>query len=697
MLPLRDVVDVPPVPAELLDLARTVERYYLTSFADALSLVCPPTGALRSCASTSSRTAGGRPAEAGEGAAPRAGRASAAGAAASRRPPALPAQGLAARHLPRARGRRHAGRPRARARRRTPARLGARQRTALDFVEEAGRSTSASSRRQRAVRAGPQAAARDGRRRRRSGRRTRRRGDGAAATAPRRRPRRRRAAVAQAARLQACATLSDIPDLLAEQRRALHTSCARRSPATRSSLHGVTGSGKTEVYLRAAEAALEAGRSVLLLVPEIGLTGQTVARVARALPGMRVAVLHSGLRPASGCSPTRPSPRGEVRIVVGARSAVFAPLRRPRADRRRRGARHLLQAGQRAALRRAHRGPLARRGQRRRRRARLGDAERRELRARAAARRPQQRVDGSRRRRSRSSTCATTTACSRRSWPRRSPRRVDAGDKAILFLNRRGYASLLVCGHCGHTWECPHCDVTLALFGGRTPALPHLRARQPRRRRARRAARRPVRHGDGTEAVEREVAAAAARRRSPAPRLRRGVVLPRLRAGARPLRRSPGAKVLVGTQMIAKGHHFPDVTLVGVVNADLTLHFPDFRAEERTFAMLVQVGGRSGRGDRARAGCSSRRSIPEARPIALAAAGEEEQFYARSSSAGASSATRPPPPSSPSTSRHAQGQGRRGGAVHRRPADRAARTTASRCSARARCGASAAVTSAAWS
>ncbi len=90
---------------------------------------------------------------------------------------------------------------------------------------------------------------------------------------------------------------------------------------------------------------------------------------------------------------------------------------------------------------------------------------------------------------------------------------------------------------------------------------------------------------------------------------------------------APGGKVLVGTQMIAKGHHFPDVTLVGVVNADLTLRFPDFRAEERTFAMLVQVGGRSGRGERP--GRVLVQTLdPEARPIALAAAGEHERFYA---------------------------------------------------------------------
>ena len=204
---------------------------------------------------------------------------------------------------------------------------------------------------------------------------------------------------------------------------------------------------------------------------------------------------------------------------------------------------------------------------------------------------------------------------------------VDAGEKAILFLNRRGFASYLVCDHCGHAWECPRCDVTLTLFGGRTlrcrtcghtesaPAVCPQCGRSDL-----------VRHGYGTERVEREVRL-----------LLPGVDLLRLDsdvAGSyarlqQVLARfqEPGPKVLVGTQMIAKGHHFPDVTLVGVVNADLTLHFPDFRAEERTFALLIQVGGRSGRGDRP--GRVIVQTLdPEARPIALAAAGKEEEFYA---------------------------------------------------------------------
>jgi len=204
---------------------------------------------------------------------------------------------------------------------------------------------------------------------------------------------------------------------------------------------------------------------------------------------------------------------------------------------------------------------------------------------------------------------------------------VDAGEKAILFLNRRGFASYLVCDHCGHAWECPRCDVTLTLFGSRTLRCRTCGHAEPAPAACPECGSSDLaRHGFGTERLEREVRL-----------LLPGVDLLRLDSdvagsyarlqGVLSRFSEPGPKVLVGTQMIAKGHHFPDVTLVGVVNADLTLHFPDFRAEERTFALLIQVGGRSGRGDRP--GRVVVQTLdPEARPIAFAAAGKEEEFYA---------------------------------------------------------------------
>jgi primosomal protein N' (replication factor Y) len=204
---------------------------------------------------------------------------------------------------------------------------------------------------------------------------------------------------------------------------------------------------------------------------------------------------------------------------------------------------------------------------------------------------------------------------------------IDAGEKAILFLNRRGFASYLLCDHCGHSWMCPHCDVTLALFAGQRLRCRTCGHGEPAPGACPECGSTDlVRHGFGTERLEREVQ-----------ELLPGVELLRLdsdiAASYNRLRSAldrfaaPGPKVLVGTQMIAKGHHFPEVTLVGVVNADLTLHFPDFRAEEHTFAMLIQVAGRSGRGERPGRVVVQTLS-PDARPIAAAVNREEEEFYA---------------------------------------------------------------------
>lgn len=204
---------------------------------------------------------------------------------------------------------------------------------------------------------------------------------------------------------------------------------------------------------------------------------------------------------------------------------------------------------------------------------------------------------------------------------------VDAGEKAILFLNRRGLASYLTCDRCGHTWTCPQCDLALTLYRGsglRCRTCGHAEAAPTSCPSCGDAD--LVRYGFGTERLESETRL-----------LLPGVELLRLDSDVASSHRrlravldafaAPGPKVLVGTQMIAKGHHFPEVTLVGVVNADLTLRFPDFRAEERTFAMLLQVGGRSGRGDRPGRVIVQTLS-PEARPIAYAANGEEGRFYA---------------------------------------------------------------------
>jgi len=627
VLPVGDLLDVPSIPVDLLELAREVESYYLTAFAAALSLVCPPTGALK-VVRQYELTAGGRAArEAGE---------EGLDEVTGLKLPAGPLTRLGERY--RRKGwvriayRVHvAGAARAsRALRRgvdTPPRLGPRQRAALELVEQSGVLDDRALRAATGlslpalkklleagalVEAGEIAALGGG------GEATT--GGGAESAAP-------PPVLAQAARLQACATLGDVPDLLPEQRHALHAILCEARPGDEVLVHGVTGSGKTEVYLQAAQAALEGGRSVLLLVPEIGLTGQTVARVRERFAGQEVAVLHSGLTARERLLAYRAVARGDVRIVVGARSAVFAPLRdlglivvdeehdtsykqesEPAYDARTVARWRARKSGAVVVLGSATpsvegyaRVPLHV-----------------DLRLRVDGSQPPalEVVDMRDHHGVFSSPLAEALAAT-----------VDAGDKAILFLNRRGFASYLVCDHCGFTWMCPRCDVTLTLFGGRS-----LRCRTCGHDEAAPGtcpscgSAELVRYGFGTERLEREVLG-----------LLPGVELLRLDSDVASsygrlravLERFalPGPKVLVGTQMIAKGHHFPDVTLVGVVNADLTLHFPDFRAEERTFAMLVQVGGRSGRGEHPGRVIVQTLS-PEARPIALAASGEEERFYA---------------------------------------------------------------------
>jgi primosomal protein N' (replication factor Y) len=626
--PLRDLLDVPSIPPDLMVLARRVEHYYLTSFAAALALVCPPTGALKIVRQYELTAAGVAAREAGEGALDE---------VAGVRLPAGPLTRLGERY--RRKGwlrvayRVHvagASPPSRRLRRgdETPARLGANQVAALELTAQSGvvgelalrRSTGLSLPGLRrlleagalvedAVGAGESSAD----------------GPGAAAASP--------AALgdspaaAQAARLRGCATLADVPDLLPEQRSALHSILCEARAGDEVLLHGVTGSGKTEVYLQAAQAALEGGRSVLLLVPEIGLTGQTVARVQQRFAGEQIAVLHSGLTARERLLAYRAVASGDVRVVVGARSAVFAPLQNlglivvdeEHDTSYKQESEPAYDARTVARWRAEQTGAVVV----------LGSAT---PSVESFARVPlhadlRLRVDGSKPpvleivdMRDHHGVFSTPLA-------KALTATVDAGDKAILFLNRRGYASSLVCDHCGFSWLCPHCDVTLTLFGGRG-----LRCRTCGHAEAAPAtcpscgSSDLVRFGFGTERVEREVEG-----------LLPGVELLRLDSDVASsyarLRQvldrfaAPGGKVLVGTQMIAKGHHFPDVTLVGVVNADLTLHFPDFRAEERTFAMLVQVGGRSGRGDHPGRVIVQTLS-PEARPIAYAANGEEERFYA---------------------------------------------------------------------
>jgi primosomal protein N' (replication factor Y) (superfamily II helicase) len=412
----------------------------------------------------------------------------------------------------------------------------------------------------------------------------------------------------------------------ADQRAALAAIEARMDAREHAGLllHGVTGSGKTEVYLRAADAALRRGRSAIVLVPEIALTPQTAARFEERF-GDTVAVLHSRLGAGERHDEWLRLRRGEARVCVGPRSAVFAPLTDlgvivideehdssykqegdPRYDARLVAARRARQAGAALVVGSATPRPES-----------WAALERVSL---------PERVDGQPLPPVElvSSLEATGVLHTRTREALEDVRR--RGEKAIVLLNRRGWSNFLSCRSCGRVWDCPQCDVSLVLHRstGRV-ACHHCGHSEPVPGACPDCGSVSVaRHGVGTERLERELESLMA----PLPVFRldadaaagRGAVLDLLR-------RFDGAPsgVLVGTQMVAKGHDFPDVTLGVVVDADSTLRFPDFRAEERTFALVAQLAGRSGRGPRG--GRVIVQALdPDTRCLRLAAAHDAEGF-----------------------------------------------------------------------
>jgi primosomal protein N' (replication factor Y) len=373
-------------------------------------------------------------------------------------------------------------------------------------------------------------------------------------------------------------------------------------------LHGVTGSGKTEVYLRAIAVALELGRQALVLVPEITLTHQLIGRL-RARFGDRLAVLHSGLRPRERAGEWERLRRGATPIAVGARSALFAPIQDPGVivlDEEHDGAYkneegfHYHARSLAARRARAARCPLV-----------LGSATP-SLESRAAAERGAlrrlvlpHRIGG----RPLPSIELVDLVKERAGLPRgrklilsRALARalgdvLAEGGQALLFLNRRGFSTQITCFACGRVERCPDCDIALVFHSDVGRLRCHYCDHQapPPETCPGCGSDDHALLGIGTERVEEEV-----RARFPDARIarldrdvaaRRGATGSVLRA-----LRDRRVDVVVGTQMLAKGHDFPGVRLVGVVNADLGLHLPDFRAAERTFQLLIQVAGRAGRG-----------------------------------------------------------------------------------------------------
>jgi primosomal protein N' (replication factor Y) len=395
-------------------------------------------------------------------------------------------------------------------------------------------------------------------------------------------------------------------------------------------LHGVTGSGKTEIYLRAAAIALEQGRGAIVLVPEIALTPQIVGRFVERF-GETVAVLHSRLRPAERYAEWRRLREGEARVCVGPRSAVFAPIEDlglivvdeehdssykhegdPRYDARDVAAERSARCGALLLLGSATPRPESVQ--------RIGSLT---LPHRVDGR-PLPRVDVlDMRGESHGLHPLTTQAL--------AEVRASRG-KAIVLLNRRGWSNFLSCRSCGRVWSCPHCDVALVLHrAGGFIACHHCGHSEPVPDRCSECASTSVaRHGAGTERLEHDLGALFDEADFPIFRLDADALAgagEEQDAGAL-LRRfeAAGCGILIGTQMVAKGHDFPDVTLGVVLDADATLRFPDFRAEERTFAMIAQLAGRVGRGRDGRVLVQT--IAPEARSIVHAARHDSDAFLA---------------------------------------------------------------------
>ncbi|EIQ01373.1 primosomal protein N'' [Opitutaceae bacterium TAV1] len=379
-------------------------------------------------------------------------------------------------------------------------------------------------------------------------------------------------------------------------------------------LHGVTGSGKTEVYLRAIHDALADGGGVVFLVPEVALTPQTVARLRGRLeaiaPGNKVVVWHSHLNDGERMDGWLALATGEARIVVGARSAIFAPVRTLRlivVDEEHEPAYKQDETpryhGRDVAVMRAKLAGAF---------CLLGSATPSlETHANAKAGkygllRLTKRID-TRQLPHIEIVDLRIEAMQNRGFTTLSGKLAEAmrdrfakREQTILFLNRRGYSSAMQCRKCGHVEECPHCSVSLTYHRADETLRCHLCGFQKTApARCPSCAAPDIRwRGMGTQRVEEAV-----RRVLPDARIERmdadtmqkknrfRQLLSEFRAGK--------IDLLVGTQMIGKGLDFPNVTLVGLVDADISMHVPDFRANERTFQLLVQVAGRAGRGDRA--------------------------------------------------------------------------------------------------
>ena len=426
--------------------------------------------------------------------------------------------------------------------------------------------------------------------------------------------------------------------LNAEQQQAVSRILAAEAQgeATTFLLEGITGSGKTEVYLQSIAEILNKGKTAMMLVPEIALTPQMVQRFKSRF-GKAVAVLHSGLLQGEKYDEWRKIERGEAQVVVGARSAVFAPLQKigliiideeheatyKQEDTPRYHARDL-------AIWRSqyHHCPVI-----------LGSATPSlESRARAQKKRYEllyltQRAHENAQLPSvtivdlKEEYAQKNTSTFSRLLQEKISNRLQQKEQIVLLLNRRGYSSFMMCRDCGYVLPCPNCDISLTLHMDVKKMRCHYCGHQENiPKKCPDCQGEKIRYyGTGTQKVEEEL-----QERFPSARILRMDVDTTRKKGAHEkilkAFEEQEADILLGTQMIAKGLDYPNITLVGVLNADTALNLPDFRSSERTFQLLTQVSGRAGRG--AKPGEVIVQTFnPEHHSIVLAQAQDYEAFY----------------------------------------------------------------------
>jgi primosomal protein N' (replication factor Y) len=397
---------------------------------------------------------------------------------------------------------------------------------------------------------------------------------------------------------------SEPPEMTSEQANALKeiTSKVKEGKYASFLLHGITGSGKTEVYLKAIEATLKTGRGAIVLVPEIALTPQLITRF-KARFGNKIAQIHSGLSKGERFDEWRRIKYGEVQIVIGARSAIFAPLKslgiiivdEEHDSAYKQDERICYNARDLALVKGKMNNAVVVLGSatptiETYHNTRIGKISYLSL-SRRIDNRPLPRVEILDMRNEKPGTILSArlrNALEER-WER--------GEQTLLFLNRRGFSPFVLCQECGYSFRCPNCNVSLVFHQNKRLLICHYcNFYKPKTDTCPECGSNKVKNfGFGTERLETEI-------HRYFPQLKVGRLDKDTTVKKNSLQRILGefrkgeTDLLIGTQMIAMGHDLPQVTLVGVIAADISLNFPDFRSGERTFQLLTQVAGRSGRG-----------------------------------------------------------------------------------------------------